>query len=289
MFVRQAFAVPHNIASGHARQLGARHQFPVFLPGIGQDGPVSTSGPAHRSDRPLAGLLRPVARFPLAIVAGVVAMALVAVYGFLLAGCSNLLAADQGILETLSRNHSSLLVILANAVYKVFSPVGAIIISLVIVAAILLFTRNLRLAVTFGAVVALTWIPSGILKILVDRPRPDATLLLHPFAPMPTDASYPSGHAVFITSLAMAFIFLARGRRFQPLVIVAGILGAILLTVSFPYIGVHYVSDVVASLVWSTGVSFMVLALWNRFVLPLTYRHRRLGRTGQQASGPSEH
>lgn len=245
---------------------------------------MSTSGPAHRSDRPVPGLLRPVARFPLAIAAGVVAVALVAVYGFVLAESSNLLAADRGILESLSRNHSSLLVTLANAVYKVFSPAGAIIISLVVVAAIWLFTRNLRLAVTFGAVVAITWVPSGILKILVDRPRPDATLLLHPFTPMPTDASYPSGHAVFITSLAMALIFLSRGKRFQPLVIVAAILGVIALIASFPYIGVHYVSDVAASLVWATGVSLLVLALWNRFVLPLTYRHRGSGRTGQPAT-----
>jgi membrane-associated phospholipid phosphatase len=34
------------------------------------------------------------------------------------------------------------------------------------------------------------------------------------------------------------------------------------------YLGVHYPTDAIASLVWAIGACPLVLAVWNRFVMP---------------------
>lgn len=208
------------------------------------------------------------------IVAGVVAVVLVAAFGFAVVRGAAFTRGDLAIDQALSRAHNPVLVALATGAHWIFDPAQAIVLTLLIVIAIIAVTRNIRLGVTFGAVVAISWVPSDIVKILVHRPRPDAAQLLHPFVPAQTDPSYPSGHTVFVASLAIALILLARGKSYQPVVAVVAIVVALVVTSAFPYLGVHYVSDVVASLVWSAGMVPLALSLWNRIVLPRTHRRR---------------
>ena len=207
---------------------------------------------------------------------GVIAALVVVLFGLLVARTAAMTSADLAVSKALNALHTGLVGTVSSAVYVLFGPTAAIVGTLVIAAVIWLVSRNLRLAVTFGAVVAVTWLTSALVKLLVDRPRPNPILLSHPFASQPVDASYPSGHAVFVTALVVTLILMTRGRPIRPIVTVAG--GLLVAFVAFALVvdGVHYLSDVLASVVWSVGLAPLVLEVWNRVVLPRTYRRRPL-------------
>jgi undecaprenyl-diphosphatase len=202
----------------------------------------------------------------------VVVVLVVTLFGLLVVKSTALTQADFGVSKALNQLHTGLLGTLTSGVYTIFSPAPAIAITAVTAAVIWLVSKNLRIAITFGVVVAVTWLPSAVVKALVHRVRPDAALLAHPFASQPTDASYPSGHAVFVTAIVMAAILLARGRSFRPVVIAVGAIVILLVTVALVIDGVHYATDVTASVIWAVGLAPAVLYVWNRLVVPLSYR-----------------
>ncbi|AMM20751.1 hypothetical protein AX769_12135 [Frondihabitans sp. PAMC 28766] len=220
----------------------------------------------------LPGILHVVRRQSDAISFGAAALVIVIVFGFVLSHTYAVTHADLSVDKAFSHAHRQVLTTITHAVYTIISPAPAIVITAILTAIIWARTRNLRAAVTFAVLVAVSWVPSDIVKILVHRHRPDPTALAHPFLPTPPDPSYPSGHVVFAASLAMAFIFLARGTRFQGLAITLGIVGAAVVGLSVIYLGVHYPTDVIASLLWSVAATTIILTLWNRYVIPRTYR-----------------
>jgi membrane-associated phospholipid phosphatase len=175
---------------------------------------------------------------------------------------------DLSVDRALSRAQVVPLTDIAAAIYKLFSPTGAITLTIVATLIIWAASRNWRSALTFAVVVAASWLSSDIVKILVHRPRPSAAALAHPYLPTPPDASFPSGHVVFAASIAIALIYLARSTARVALVIVLGVVGTAVVAVAVVYIGVHYPTDVIASILWSVGASTLVLALWNHFVVP---------------------
>jgi membrane-associated phospholipid phosphatase len=230
------------------------------------------------SNRGQHAFLTPVAEPTATWVIGVGAVAVVAVFGFLVARTSSFTADEIHLSAVLNAWHTGAIGAIASGVYAVFSPVPAIVITILVAAAILLRSRDLRLAITFGIVIAATWIPSALVKAAVARPRPDAAMLPHPFAVQPADASYPSGHLVFVTALVVTLILLTRGHRLRPLVTVLGVALVALVGASLVIDGVHYASDALASILWSIGVAPFILEAWNRFVLPRSYRGDRAAR-----------
>ena len=227
---------------------------------------------SRRSRTTLPGMLRTTPGRADSTAFSIAAIVIVVAFGFLIAKTHAMTHIDLQGDKALNKLHTGFLGALGSGVYKVFSPVEAVLITLLVMVAIWLFARSLRLAITFGAVVAITWIPSDIIKILVHRSRPDPSAFAHHLATQPTDPSYPSGHMVFVTTLALALFFLARGKSFRPLVGVLGIIGVIVVAFCLVSDGVHYPTDVLASILWSLGVVPLVLGLWNRYVLPRTYR-----------------
>ncbi len=199
-------------------------------------------------------------------------MAVVVVFGFFVARTPAFSGNEMHLSVALNAWHTGAIGAITSGVYAVFSPAPAIVITILLAAAIWLRSRDLRLGVTFGIVIAATWIPSALVKALVARPRPDAAMLPHPFAVQPTDASYPSGHMVFVTALVVTVILLTRNHRLRPLVVVLGVALVALVGTSLVIDGVHYASDALASILWSIGVAPFVLDAWNRFVLPHTIR-----------------
>ena len=100
-----------------------------------------------------------------------------------------------------------------------------------------------------AVVLLLVYLPEGInlgVKELVDRPRPDFSLLASP----PEDNSFPSGHSVHAFLFFGLLIFMVRGliNSVQLRLGVQGLLGAMILAVgaSRVYLGVHWPSDVAA-------------------------------------------
>ncbi|WP_413602759.1 phosphatase PAP2 family protein [Curtobacterium sp. Curtsp57] len=164
--------------------------------------------------------------------------------------------------------HVGAVAAVADGVYAVFSPTAAVLLTVVATAVIWATRRDLRPAATFAAVIAGTWLPSAIVKLVVGRDRPDLSQLAHPVTPAQVDASYPSGHSVFITAAAIAVVLLLADTRAARIARVVAPIVVVLVLVSLLVDGVHFPTDVVASVVWALGVAPFVRAVWLRGIAP---------------------
>lgn len=149
-------------------------------------------------------LIAPTARrAPITWVASV-GVVVVVVFGFAIRGT----AFDLAVVQFFNGFHHGAVATITDAIYKYFGPTFAIIGTAVLTVIILVVTRNLRIASTFAVVIAVTWLSMAVVKLLVHRVRPDESVLSYPFNPAQVDASYPSGHAAFVTALVVT-VFLA--------------------------------------------------------------------------------
>ena len=221
-------------------------------------------------------MLRPLAHPVVAIVFGIVAIVVVAGFGFALAKGTTVTGWDLAWDEYFSSIHIAPLVAVGHAVYLIFSPVEAIALVIVLTLVVFLVTRNWRVALTFVLTIGGTWLSSDIVKILVDRPRPLASAMRDPFLPTPSDPSFPSGHVVFAAAIAVTFIFLVRGTAAKAITWVLAVLLVLIVSFAVVYIGVHYPSDAIGSIIWSVGVAPAFLAIWDNWIIPRTYRRKKL-------------
>jgi undecaprenyl-diphosphatase len=193
----------------------------------------------------------------------VIGVVVVTVSGFLIRGTQF----DFGVVRALNDLHTGALGSLTDGVYKFIGPVPAIIGTAVLTGLILLITRSFGVASTFAVTIAGSWLSLAVVKLLVHRDRPDATLLSYPYNPVQVDASYPSGHAAFGTAVVVT-IFLGVtlvSRRW--LVGVIGGLAVLAVGSALVIDGVHYPSDVLGSIVWCVTVAPVVRLVWVSLVL----------------------
>ena len=108
---------------------------------------------------------------------------------------------------------------------------------------------------------ALTWfgaaVTSSVVKALVDRPRPPASLsLVHVGS-----ASFPSGHvlATASTALVLVLVLVAPGRRTWWFVAVA--VGTLTMAWSRTYLGVHWLTDTIAGALFGWAVALVATLL----------------------------
>jgi membrane-associated phospholipid phosphatase len=205
--------------------------------------------------------LRPVSLRPRLIVA-IIGVVLVVAVGIALHASAFDLPVDRA----LNGLHTGAFAALGDAVYKFVGPVYAIVGTAVLTAIILIVRRDLRLASTFAVTIAVTWLSSAVVKILVARPRPELALLPHPPAAQ-HDASYPSGHAVFVAALVITAVLVTRS-ALRWLWAIAGGLAVIGVGVVLVSDGVHFPTDVLASWVWSLALAPLVCAAWTWLVRP---------------------
>ena len=94
------------------------------------------------------------------------------------------------------------------------------------------------------------------LKLLVDRIRPYETIpQLSVLIPLPSDASFPSGHACSSFAVANALFRNRKGKWEWCLYILAG-----LIAFSRIYVGVHYITDILGGIF--IGLVFSSLTVW---------------------------
>lgn len=174
---------------------------------------------------------------------------------------------DAGLARALNTLHVGVLGAVGSAVYTVFEPVPAVLLTMVLTGLVWARTRRLVTAAAFAGVVALTWIPSDLLKVVVGRPRPDGSVLPHPFVPVQPDASFPSGHTVFVVALVLAGLMLvSAGPRRRVLAVLGGVVVLVVAT-ALAVDGVHWPTDVVASVVWALTVAPVARIVWVDLVL----------------------
>jgi membrane-associated phospholipid phosphatase len=174
---------------------------------------------------------------------------------------------DLAVVQHLNNLHHGKVGSLTNAVYKFFGPTFAILGTVLLTAIIIFLTKSLRVGSTFAATVAATWLSLAVVKLLVHRVRPDPTLLNFPFNPAQIDASYPSGHAAFVTALVVTIVLgVAVGRRRWVTAIIGGLL-IIGVGTALVINGVHYPSDVIGSIIWGITVAPLARYVWVSVVL----------------------
>ncbi|WP_022907796.1 phosphatase PAP2 family protein [Curtobacterium sp. B18] len=201
-------------------------------------------------------------RYPLASVAiAVVAVVLITIVGFTLG------TVDLGLSKALNGLHTGALGAFTTAVYHVISPGPAIGITVVVVAVIWWRTRDLRPALAFGGTIAITWVPSAVVKEIVHRARPDVAVLPHPF-PVQPDPGYPSGHTVYITAFVIALVWLLRDTRWHRLVLGLGTVAIVVVFFAVSIDAVHYPTDAAASILWALAVAPGVRVVWVDWLMP---------------------
>jgi undecaprenyl-diphosphatase len=157
------------------------------------------------------------------------------------------------------------------------SPLIGLVITAVITAWLLIVRHNPVRAVTTFLVIAVGWNSSEIAKIIVARHRPPT---MYSLAPETGSNSFPSGHTAFAISLAIAVYFLARGTRWELTAAVVGGLWTALVGFSRLYIGAHYPTDVLGSVLVSTAAIIFLTGLWHVWIADNLYRVPLLRRFG---------
>lgn len=115
--------------------------------------------------------------------------------------------------------------------------------------------RGWRPALELGAIVISGRIAVELLKMLIDRPRPE-------FLPYPVkiaSLSFPSGHAAntMITFLALAL--LAAPERWRIPAIGAALAASGIIGATRPLLGVHWPTDVVGG--WAFGIFWVIVGV----------------------------
>lgn len=97
--------------------------------------------------------------------------------------------------------------------------------------------------------------------------------------------SFPSGHTAFAVSLVLAAVFvLARGTAQRLAALAAGSLFIAVVAFSRMYLGVHYLSDVIGSVLISSAAILAWLPAWNNLIAPRISRVHLIQRLEARTS-----
>jgi undecaprenyl-diphosphatase len=126
----------------------------------------------------------------------------------------------------------------------------------VFLSALLYHRRNTRGSLLILGSFSGTMLLSHIIKIVVARPRPAIDNML---VSMPDDFSFPSAHTSQICAFILSFMLVYKKTlpaKWKQLLWAGAILVIVLVAISRVYLGVHYISDVVAGALLAVGWVF---------------------------------
>lgn len=146
-------------------------------------------------------------------------------------------------------------------VAKATSP--GVLIAAVVVTAFICHRRGRSLeAVVLIAATGLAYLTGAIAKYTLHRPRPVAPINLAP----DSEPSYPSGHVLVITTvalvgLALAWRYLDRRRRILAAIITA--VAIVLVSLDRLVVGAHWLTDVAGSLALATIITTITVGAYR--------------------------
>lgn len=194
---------------------------------------------------------------------GVGVFALVTIAGLLIVASPTWSATEVQIVAWVQGGSNGFLDVVATTINTVFGPSGAPLVGLTAVAWVMLLSRSWRPALRFAVVLVVPWAAAEVLKAIVQRPRPDSALLQPMIVPDPVTFSYPSGHTAFAAALCCALLFVVVRTRWA-LAASVSVLVVLMTAWSRVYLGVHYPTDVLASMVAVPAVAFLAYGLIGR-------------------------
>jgi len=143
-----------------------------------------------------------------------------------------------------------------------FGSTGFIILSALVFCSYLVWQKRYGLLTFFAGGLIVNAATIFFLKILVNRPRPLLAVVLE------SDPSFPSGHTAnsiflfgFLLYYATKFI---TSIFWRDAVRIIGMLGIILIPISRLYLGEHYLTDVLASVILSSLILFVTVKWWEK-------------------------
>lgn len=145
--------------------------------------------------------------------------------------------------------------IFINNFFEIFTHMGSIYFMIAVTVFILIFDKNRHRGISVALILAIVGLLNVIVKYSVLRDRPDYGLIEE------TGMSFPSAHAMISMGFYGYLIYLAQGakRGLRIFLTTSMSISIFLLGVSRVYLGVHYVSDVVAG--WCLGFVTLVILI----------------------------
>lgn len=229
--------------------------------------PPSPAFPRGRTAPPLFPAVRSVVHDRAWAAWGVTGITGVVVAGLLISsGVGGVSEVDLDLVQHASRAHVPVLDEAALLVDRMLGPqLGAALVLLLSVA-VWVVSRRAAAALTVLGVAIGPWAAAELVKLVVQRDRPDPGLLADPLIIEPHSFSFPSGHTALATGLALALVLLVWGRRCASIVVGASALGVSVVGLSRVWVGVHWPSDTVASVVLGCSVVALLLPPWLRLL-----------------------
>ncbi|MEC5150567.1 phosphatase PAP2 family protein [Cryobacterium sp. GrIS_2_6] len=190
--------------------------------------------------------------------------------------------------QLISQHHIPALDTIALTIQTLLSPPGILIILTITFLFLLLVKRSPVNAIAVVSVAGIGWLSSEAFKIVVAQPRPTQALLQHSLIPNDGTGSFPSGHTTFAVAFAIACYFLARQTRWSRLTLTGGVFFVMVVGLSRLYIGAHYPSDIIGSVLVAATTTSLVTILWNRVALSVVARIPFLDRFGPLPKPPAK-
>ncbi|OMH27645.1 hypothetical protein BKD30_03080 [Tersicoccus phoenicis] len=200
-------------------------------------------------------------------VPGVVLLVLTLMVGLAIRAYS-VTSPDMTVDLEISEGRNPLLNAVALGVHYGIGPLGAVILLAAICLWLAVVRKDLLQALTFGSITSIGWLSSEIGKVVVARVRPPHETL-HALVLETGSASFPSGHTAFAAALSWAVVLvLTRPGVQRRWLVAAAIVFTVGVGLSRLYLGVHYPTDVTASVVIATAALLIWLPIWNRLIEP---------------------
>lgn len=198
----------------------------------------------------------------------VVAYLLVLAGGMLIVGTPSWSPFEDHAVVAVNAVHSPLLDVIAHTLNFAFGSIGAMFLTFALAVGAGARSRSWATSVRVVTLVVVPWALSYMLKIIVGRPRPSPAGLTRETGIDPSTLSYPSGHTAFAAAIMVTLVLLVihGRRRLRTPLIAAAVLVVLITGWSRVYLGVHYPTDILASIVL---VPATVIAL-NRLLTGIT-------------------